>query len=127
MPDPAALLAVPAVLGLSEVPDVPEGLGDAGRATWEAVWASGCLWVAASEAPFELQWLCEAADEREQLRRFVELGGDERYRRDLRALEKQMTQWVQDLGFSPASRARLGVGHGKAASAIEELRRRHDE
>jgi hypothetical protein len=123
LPDPVTVVALPMAEG---IPDPPGELGPHGLSMWRSVWEAGRWWVSPTEMPFEMLWLCQAADERERLRDLVRLGADEKYRRAQRELEKQMTQWVQDLGFSPVARTKLGLAEVKAQSALEGLRAKRD-
>jgi hypothetical protein len=118
-PNELDVVALPMADG---VPVPPDELGPEGMAMWRSVWEAGRHWVSPTEMPFELLWLCQAADERVQLRKLVMLGADEKYRKALRDVEKHMTQWVQDLGFSPVARSRMGLAEVKAQTALEGLR-----
>lgn len=107
------------------IPDPPDELGEVGWAMWTAVWEAARPWLSPIEAHFEVLWLCQGADERAQLRRLVMLGADERNRRDLRQLEKHMTMWASNLGFSPAARVKLGLELAKTETALDTLRKKH--
>ncbi len=79
----------------------------------------GVSWLGRTEAP-ALVLLREQLEERQGLRDAVLAGtGD---RKQLRELEKQIWTAYAELGFTAASRSRLGLAEVKAASKLEALR-----
>ena len=48
-------------------------------------------------------------------------------RKQLRELNKEISEWLSLLGFDPAARARLGLAEVKAASALEKLQAKRDK
>ena len=48
-------------------------------------------------------------------------------RKQLRELNKEISEWLSLLGFDPSARARLGLAEVKAASALEKLQAKRDK
>lgn len=94
----------------------PLPLGKAGTALWNMAWKDAAAWMARSDT-YTLALLCQGIDEREALRAQVMKTGGDYDRRSLRVLEKQITDWLQLCGFTPADRSRLGV----AEVRVDEL------
>ena len=127
--------ALPAALTVPE----PPALGVDGLELWNLVWTAGRSWLS-PQSDFELvAMLCHAKDEAEECRRLLTIGEVPRFYVlpngsyvthpvvvQLKDLRTQMTAWLSALGFSPADRARLGVGEVRADSALDELQRRRD-
>ena len=121
LPEPAVLLPAPGAEVVLPEPSRP--LGEAGAALWGRSWRHGAAWIAPTDIELLLV-VCEALDEREELRRLV---GDEGHWRDraaLRAITKEITDGLAQLGFSPADRTRMGVAEVRAVSALEQVRAR---
>jgi hypothetical protein len=78
-------------------------------------------WIADTEA-WKLAMLREQLEEREDLRRAVMEGHGNR--KDLRDLEKAISDSAGRLGLDTAARSALGLAEVKAASKLEELRAR---
>jgi hypothetical protein len=71
--------------------------------------------------------LCEQSDERSQLRARVFAEGERFERSALRAIDAQIMAGLSALGFTPADRARLGIGEvGTPVDHLDELRARRD-
>jgi hypothetical protein len=71
---------------------------------------------------------CEMLDERVRLRAYVWNNPEAwRERKALRELEKNITNSLSLLGFTPTDRSRLGVAEVKAKSKLEELRAKRDQ
>ena len=84
----------------------------------------GVLWLARTDTP-KLLMVRDALVERQRLLQFVaEDESDHRARLALRALNKEITTLMSELGFDPAARSRLGLDEVKAQSKLEELRAR---
>lgn len=101
-----------------------EGSQGYGQKLWEMIWQAGSAWLR-RDADAELVMLvCEQTDERTILRqRLFANQLDWRERAALRLLEKQITQNLSALGFSPADRARMGIA-AQSVSNLEEFRSR---
>lgn len=101
-----------------------DGTKGYGQRLWEMIWQSGGAWLR-RDADAELVMLvCEQTDERTVLRNKLFAGQlDWRDRAALRHLEKQITMNLSALGFSPADRARMGIG-AQQSSSLEEFRKR---
>lgn len=103
------------------VPEPARPLLEVGRSVWDRLWSAGATWISpATDAEFVLL-TCEAIDERALLRAEVMASGDDRQRRGLRDLEKQIAGNLGQLGFSPADRSRLGVAEVKIQSKLAAL------
>ena len=109
--------------GSSQPPKPPFTLGVKGKALWEMAWREAHYWLAQSDA-HTLALLCQDIDEREDLRKSVMAGGDWRERSALRALDKQITDKLQLLGFTPADRTRLGVAEVRVEDDLEAFRKK---
>src|SRR5262245_10342976 len=105
---PSAELAVPAY---------PSGLRKLGKATWDRLWRVGGAWLSPSTDWDIMVRLCQAHDERAELRRDIRKKG--RYTTgsmgqevthpavlQLRTVEGLITRWESLCGFTPADRAR---------------------
>lgn len=90
------------------------------RDAFEKVMQYGVAWLAATDAP-TVALLRELLEERGELKALVD-GGASSERRALRDLDKQIISLLAQLGFDPASRARLGLAEVRAASKLEGIR-----
>lgn len=121
LPDRAGMTILPAAI---DPPDPHRPVCAAGRAMWCRVWAAGAGWISPATDAEQVLILCEQIDEREVLRRRVELSPDDwRERGQLRALEAQIMDALSVLGFNPTARSRLGVAEVRRVSLVEQLRR----
>lgn len=69
--------------------------------------------------------LCEQADERGQLRAIVLRDPADRFARGaLRQLDTQIMSGLSACGFTPADRARMGVGEAGEVDFLEQMRTR---
>jgi P27 family predicted phage terminase small subunit len=122
--------------GVKSIP-TPPPLGADGLELWNLVWESGRSWLSPVADSTLVVWLCQAQDEAEEIRRSIALGHVPRFYQlpngslvshplvtQLKDLRVQMTGWLAALGFSPADRARLGVGEVRTADALDELQQR---
>ena len=107
--------------GTKEPPKPPLTLGRAGKALWELAWREAHYWLAPSDV-HALALLCQDIDERDELRKEALTSGDWRARIALRALDKQITDRLQLLGFTPADRTRLGVAEVRIEDDLESFR-----
>jgi hypothetical protein len=107
-----------------EVPEPLRPLGRSGSALWHRVWRAGAKWVSADTDIELLQVLCEQIDERAALRvKVLSEPGDWRSRAGLRQLDSAVITSFSLLGFTPADRARMGVGEVKGPeSTLDQLR-----
>ena len=90
----------------------------------ERVLADGVHWLARTDAP-TVALLRDLLIERDALRPDA-LAGNTEARKALREVDKQVITLLAQLGFDPASRARLGLAEVKAQSKLEELRARQN-
>lgn len=119
LPEPLVVLS-----GAIEPPEPLRPLLAPGLAFWERLWRSGRAWVSPDIDVELVQMLCEAIDERLIVRQIVLVEGDDKSRRALRELDRQITDSLSLLGFTPTDRARLGLAEVKTQTRIEELRAR---
>ena len=112
---------------ISDLPEPHRQLFDAGLELWNRTWSMGQLWISPKTDIELLLMTCEMLDERVRLRAFVWNNPESwRERKALRELEKNITNSLSLLGFTPTDRSRLGVAEVKAKSKLEELRARRD-
>ena len=84
----------------------------------------GAPWLARTDA-VRLAMLRQSLEERARLVPVAE--GSTEARKQLRELNKEISEWLSLLGFDPAARARLGLAEVKAASALEKLQAKRDK
>lgn len=115
------------ISAIDEIPEPHRQLFDAGLELWNRTWSMGQLWISPKTDVELLLMTCEMLDERVRLRAFVWNNPDAwRERKALRELEKNITNSLSLLGFTPTDRSRLGVAEVKAKSKLEELRARRE-
>ena len=124
LPKENDVILIPAI---SDIPEPSRQLFDAGLELWNRTWRMGQLWISPNTDIELLLMTCEMLDERVRLRTFVWNTPDAwRERKALRELEKNITNSLSLLGFTPTDRSRLGIAEVKAKSKLEELRARRD-
>jgi hypothetical protein len=124
LPKESDVILIPAI---SEIPVPSRQLFDAGLVLWNRIWSMGQLWISPNTDIELLLMTCEMLDERVRLRTYVWNTPDAwRERKALRELEKNITNSLSLLGFTPTDRSRLGIAEVKAKSKLEELRARRD-
>lgn len=136
---PAAPLPGEGLPAASGVP-TPPPLGIDGTELWTQVWTAGSGWLSPDSDSAVITMLCQAFDEAETMRRALAIGEVSRFYvmpngsyvthpfvKQLQDLRTQITAWLASLGFSPADRARLGLGETRKADALDELERRRQE
>lgn len=115
------------IAAIDEIPEPHRQLFDAGLELWNRTWSMGQLWISPKTDIELLLMTCEMLDERVRLRAFVWNNPEAwRERKALRELEKNITNSLSLLGFTPTDRSRLGVAEVKAKSKLEELRARRE-
>ena len=115
------------IAAIDEIPEPHRQLFDAGLELWKRTWSMGQLWISPKTDIELLLMTCEMLDERVRLRAYVWNNPEAwRERKALRELEKNITNSLSLLGFTPTDRSRLGVAEVKAKSKLEELRARRD-
>lgn len=118
LPDQAQVQLLPQV---TSIPEPRRPLLKYGRELWDEIWENGVRWIS-SQSDIELFLMtCEMVDERWNLRVRVMQDQDPRDRRALRALDSQIVNNLQLLGFTPTDRTRLGVAEVAVRSRVEEL------
>lgn len=124
LPNENETILIPAI---DEIPEPHRQLFDAGLELWNRTWSMGQLWISPKTDVELLLMTCEMLDERVRLRAFVWNNPDAwRERKALRELEKNITNSLSLLGFTPTDRTRLGVAEVKAKSKLEELRAKRE-
>ena len=121
------------------IPDAPD-LESAGLKLWVEVWSAGRRWLSVESDYRIVAMLCQAHDEAEVCRQLLASGEVDRFYvlpngsyvthpivSQLKDLRTQMTAWLAALGFSPADRARLGLGEVRVVDALDELKARRVE
>ena len=147
LPEPA-----PARQAIAEgaIPAPPAGLKRHGKQAWARLWSVGPAWLNPTTDLAILTRLCQAYDEREELRRLVAKyghlvamvveedevddpgAGGKRLSRvyeikanpaviQLRKLEELITRYEGLSGFTPSDRSRLGMAEVKRESALEQF------
>lgn len=113
---------------ISDLPEPHRQLFDAGLELWNRTWSMGQLWISPKTDIELLLMTCEMLDERVRLRAYVWNNPEAwRERKALRELEKNITNSLSLLGFTPTDRSRLGVAEVKAKSKLQELRAKRDQ
>jgi hypothetical protein len=82
------------------------------------IMSTGAPWFARTDA-IRLAMLRQSLEERARLLPLAESSSEAR--KQLRELNREISEWLSLLGFDPAARARLGLAEVKAQSKFEEL------
>ena len=85
---------------------------------FEEIMATGSPWLARTDS-IRLAMLRQSLEERARLLPVAESSTEAR--KQLRDLNKEISEWLSLLGFDPTARARLGLAEVKAASTLEKL------
>lgn len=85
---------------------------------------AGSAWFAQTDG-IQLSMLRESLEERERLLPVAESSTEAR--KQLRELNKEIADWLTQLGFNPTARARLGLAEVKAASTLDKLKAKRDK
>jgi hypothetical protein len=85
---------------------------------------AGAPWFAATDS-IRLSMLRESLEERARLMDHAEASSESR--RQLRELNKEISEWLSMLGFDPAARSRLGLAEVKAQSVLEKMQAEKDK
>jgi hypothetical protein len=91
---------------------------------FDEIMVSGAPWFARTDA-VRLSMLRQSLEERARLVPVAELSTEAR--KQLRELNKEISEWLSLLGFDPTARARLGLAEVKAASTLERLQSKRDK
>jgi hypothetical protein len=108
--------------GSTAAPKPPLVLGKAGMELWKLAWGEASAWLASTDT-WVLALLCQDVDERQDLRAAMIGSEDWRGRIALRNLDRQITDRLQLLGFTPADRTRLGVAEVRVEDDLASFRR----
>jgi P27 family predicted phage terminase small subunit len=119
-----------------KIPDAPV-LGADGRLLWEQIWIAGKTWLSPAADSHIITMLCQTHDEAEDIRRAIAIGEVPRFYKlpngsfvthplvvQLKDCRTQATAWLAAIGFSPADRARLGLGEVRQSDEFDELNAR---
>jgi hypothetical protein len=106
---------------LAVIPEPFRRLEESGLNLWNRAFSRQDTWLAITDLEL-LIMTCEKLDERDALRLYV-LDNIEAWheRAALRALEKQIEENLNLLGFTPMARQKLGIQEVKAQSKLEEI------
>lgn len=85
---------------------------------------AGSPWFARTDG-IQLAMLRESLEERARLVPVAESSTEAR--KQLRELNREIADWLTQLGFNPAARTRLGLAEVKAASTLEKLQAKRDK
>ena len=97
-------------------------LQEAGNQLWEAAMKTGEQWIARNSDTQLLLLTCEQMDRRAVLTQLWRSNpADKNLLMRLAEIEKQITQNLSLLGFTPTDRSRLGLAEIKAKSKLQEL------
>lgn len=125
--------------GLAAAKDIPPTpvLGADGRLLWEQIWTAGKTWLSPAADSYLITMLCQSHDEAEDIRRAIAIGEVPRFYKlpngsyvthplvvQLKEIRAQSTSWLAAIGFSPADRARLGLGEVRQSDEFDELNAR---
>ncbi len=109
---------------IANIPEPLRRLEESGLQFWNNAFKQGSTWLKETDLEL-LQVVCEQLDERDILRVFV-LENIEAWheRAALRVLERDLSDNLKELGFTPTARQKLGIAEVKAQSKLEELMQR---
>ena len=97
-------------------------LQEAGLQLWDAAMRTGEQWIARNSDTQLLLLTCEQMDRRAVLTQLWRSNpADKNLLMRLAEIEKQITQNLSLLGFTPTDRSRLGLAEIKAKSKLQEL------
>lgn len=91
---------------------------------FEEIMATGSPWLARTDS-IRLAMLRQSLEERARLLPVAESSTEAR--KQLRDLNKEISEWLSLLGFDPTARARLGLAEVKAASTLEKLQQKRNK
>ena len=84
---------------------------------------AGASWLAITDS-IRLSMLRESLEERARLLGHAEASSESR--KQLREINKEISEWLSLLGFDPAARSRLGLAEVKAQSVLEKMQTKRD-
>jgi P27 family predicted phage terminase small subunit len=138
-PLPAAPAPNQGLRGSVTIPVAPPLSVDA-RDLWDKIWTAGRTWLSPESDYLIVTYVCQTHDELEEIRRSISTGQVKRFYTlpngsmvthplvsQLKDLRSQMTAWLASLGFSPADRARLGIGEVRINDALDDLQHKRIE
>jgi P27 family predicted phage terminase small subunit len=116
----------------SELPAVPEGLGERGVSEWDKIWTAGKLWLHPAEDYHWIEMISRAYDDIAQFREEIEKTGlivkgyagqmtANPLLREIREAESVIRKCLSQIGFSPTDRARLGLAEVKRQTGMADL------
>ena len=120
-PDPTAVDLPMA----THVPDEPADLGDEGKRLWARCWSHPAnQWLSPDTDIEAVTNTCRLADDLQAARQNLSTSADVNA---ATTMHKAYIAALGELGFTPTSRARLGVAIVKQETALEQLARRRAE
>lgn len=113
-------------------PSTPRALKRAGKEAWVRLWQAGASWLSAEGDLGIVTRLCEAYDEREELRKIIKAEGRTSTGSmgqlvthpavdQVRQLEALMTRYEQLCAMTPADRSRLGLSEVQRVSKLDDF------
>lgn len=127
-----------------DIPRAPRSLGKVGRSVWRRLWTAGRQWLSPATDYDILTRLCEAHDEREDLRQKIRDDGRILYGRGdgdgddsagapyvhpavwlLLKVDATITRYEQLCGFNPSARSSLGLAEVKRVSRLAQFLDQH--
>lgn len=109
--------------GQVEPPKPPRPLKKDGLGLWRRAWSLAHTWLSPQTDVDHLLIVCEALDERAELRALVGRFPEDRFLRgSLRQVNKEVLDGLSSLGFNPTDRSKLGVAEVKIEDDLEALR-----
>lgn len=119
LPSPDATGTILPASSNGSAPEPLRPLGLAGRSWWDMILTAGSTWIGSTDIEM-VQQIAEQIDEQQALRIRVL---DPTHRRDpwrdrsqLRALDEQIRRGMNDLGFTPVARTRMGLAQVTAVA-----------
>lgn len=106
--------------------ETPEGIGSKGLALWRRIWADGITWISPDTDLETAERACRLVDDLDRARTRYHATGNPADGRMVVAFSKELGATLGELGFSPVSRARLGVAEVTRVSKLDALRRSRD-
>lgn len=113
-------------------PVAPKTLKRAGKDAWARLWGAGASWLSPEGDLGIITRLCEAYDERDELRKIIKAEGRTSSGSmgqlvthpavdQVRQLETLMTRYEQLCAMTPADRSRLGLSEVQRVSKLDEF------
>jgi hypothetical protein len=123
LPVSGEIVALPQANG---VPDIPDGVEQAGAELWRQIWQQGLTWISPQSDMAAAIEACRVADDLAVARRRYRATSDPKDAQALAQMGKRFDEALSVLGFNPTARSRLGVAEVKRVSALDKLLERRN-